>query len=117
MKSAVTNHVRTLGALVFIVALLAACSSTSSTSGNTPTSGGTLAPGANFKLGVSLTFNNTDFWTNYISYEQKFASQYNATLIGPLVANNDAAKQIIDIHTLLQEGPQPLIVSHVYSAA
>src|SRR5216684_8541354 len=68
-------------------------------------------------LGVSLTFNNTDFWTNYISYETKFAAQYNATLIGPLVANGDPAKQITDIHTLIQEGAQALIVNPVDSAA
>jgi len=120
MKSKFSNRLRALGALVIIAAILAACGSTSgtsSTSGTTTTSGGTLAPGANFKLGVSLTFNNTDFWTNYISYEQKFATQYNATLIGPLVANNDAAKQITDIHTLIQEGAQALIVNPVDSAA
>ena len=119
MKSMFSIRLRALGALVIIVAILAACGSTSSTStsGTTTTSGGTLAPGAPFKLGVSLTFNNTDFWTNYISYEQKFSSQYNATLIGPLVANNDAAKQINDIHTLIQEGAQALIVNPVDSAA
>ena len=119
MKSKFSIRLRALGALVIIVAILAACGSTSSTStsGTTPTSGGTLAPGANFKLGVSLTFNNTDFWTNYISYEKTFAAKYNATLIGPLVANNDAGQQITDIHTLIQEGAQALIVNPVDSAA
>jgi ribose transport system substrate-binding protein len=86
--------------------LLAACSGASASS-----SGGKLAPNASFKLGVSLTFNNTDFWTNYISYEKKFAQQYNAQLLGPLIANNDAQKQIEDIHTLIQEGAQALIVN------
>src|SRR5712691_587318 len=102
MKSKFASLLRALGALVIVATILAACGSTSgSTSGSTPTSGSgsTLAPGASFKLGVSLTFNNTDFWTNYIKYETKFAAQYKATLIGPLVANNDAAKQITDIHT------------------
>ena len=80
-------------------------------------SSGNLAPNASFKLGVSLTFNNTDFWTNYITYETKFATQYNAQLLGPLVANNDAQKQIADIHTLIQEGAQALIVNPVDSAA
>jgi simple sugar transport system substrate-binding protein/ribose transport system substrate-binding protein len=121
MKAKIANRLRALGVLVIIAALLAACggstSGTTSTSSNASTSGGKLAPGAGFKLGVSLTFNNTDFWTNYISYETKFASQYNATLIGPLVANNDAAKQITDIHTLIQEGAQALIVNPVDSAA
>ncbi len=119
MKSKFSIRLRTLGALVIIAAILAACGGTSgtSTSGSTSSSGGTLAPGAPFKLGVSLTFNNTDFWTNYISYEKTFAAKYNATLIGPLVANNDAAQQNTDIHTLIQEGAQALIVNPVDSAA
>ena len=115
MKSKLANRLRALGALIVVAIVLAACGGTSG--GSASTSGGKLAPNANFKLGVSLTFNNTDFWTNYISYETKFAAQYNATLIGPLVANNDAAKQITDIHTLIQEGAQALIVNPVDSAA
>src|SRR6202165_5352436 len=120
MKSKFASLLRELAELVVVATVLAACGGTSgSTSGSTPTSGSgnTLAPGASFKLGVSLTFNNTDFWTNYISYEAKFATQYHATLIGPLVANNDAGKQITDIHTLIQEGAQALIVNPVDSAA
>jgi len=104
--------------VILIIPLLAACGQAQgSSSPSTSTGSGPLAPGASFKLGVSLTFNNTDFWTNYIAYETKFAAQYNATLIGPLVANNDAAKQITDIHTLIQEGAQALIVNPVDSAA
>jgi ribose transport system substrate-binding protein len=120
MKSQFASLLRALGALVIVATVLVACGSTSgttSTSSSTSTSGSTLAPNASFKLGVSLTFNNTDFWTNYISYETKFAAQYNATLIGPLVANNNAAQQITDIHTLIQEGAQALIVNPVDSAA
>ncbi|MFL5705468.1 MAG: phosphate ABC transporter substrate-binding protein PstS, partial [Ktedonobacteraceae bacterium] len=76
MKSNFASRLRVLGALAVVAALvLAACGSTpGSTSGSPSTSGSTLAPGASFKLGVSLTFNNTDFWTNYISYEKKFAT-------------------------------------------
>ncbi|HLZ63094.1 MAG TPA: sugar ABC transporter substrate-binding protein [Ktedonosporobacter sp.] len=120
MVSKFASLLRALAALVVAATVLAACGGTSSPStgsGGTSAPGGALAPGANFKLGVSLTFNNTDFWTNYITYQTKFASQYNATLIGPLVANNDAAKQITDIHTLIQEGAQALIVNPVDSAA
>ena len=121
MKAKFPSRLQALAALGVILAIvLAACGGTSGptpTSGSTSTSGSTLAPGASFKLGVSLTFNNTDFWTNYISYETKFAAQYNATLIGPLVANNDPPKQITDIHTLIQEGAQALIVNPVDSAA
>ncbi len=119
MKSKFAYLLRVLSALVVFALVLAACGSTGGTAtpGATSSTGGTLAPGASFKLGVSLTFNNTDFWTNYIKYETQFATQYNATLIGPLVANNDAAKQITDIHTLIQEGAQALIVNPVDSAA
>ena len=116
MKSKFASRLRVLAALSVVAIILTACGgSGGTTTGNT--SGSTLAPGASFKLGVSLTFNNTDFWTNYISYETKFAAQYNATLIGPLVANNNAAQQITDIHTLIQEGAQALIVNPVDSAA
>ncbi len=116
MKSKFASRLQALGVVIVIAALLAACGGPS---GTTSTSGSSskLVPGSSFKLGVSLTFNNTDFWTNYISYETKFAQQYNATLIGPLVANNDAAKQITDIHTLIQQGAQALIVNPVDSAA
>src|SRR5216683_7753242 len=117
MRMTIAHRLRALGVLIVVVLTLAACGGTSSNAGSSPSGSGNLAPNANFKLGVSLTFNNTDFWTNYISYETKFATQYNATLIGPLVANNNAAKQITDIHTLIQEGAQALIVNPVDSAA
>jgi ribose transport system substrate-binding protein len=123
MKSGFASRLHVLGLLGIIAALvLTACGGTpastpASTPGSTSNSGGKLAAGANFKLGVSLSFNNTDFWTNYISYETKFATQYNATLVGPLVAAGDPAKQITDIHTLIQEGAQALIVNPVDSAA
>ena len=117
MKSQFASRLRALSALVIIAIVFVACGSTSGGTSTTSSSGGALAPGASFKLGVSLTFNNTDFWTNYITYEKQFATQYNATLIGPLVANNNAAQQITDIHTLIQEGAQALIVNPVDSAA
>ena len=114
MKSTFSSRLLALVALGVVAAtLLAACGSTP----NNSSSSGNLAPNASFKLGVSLTFNNTDFWTNYITYETKFAQQYNAQLLGPLVANNDAGQQITDIHTLIQEGAQALIVNPVDSAA
>jgi len=123
MKSKFASRLRALSAFVVVAILLAACGGTSgsgnaSTPGATSTTGSTtLAPGASFKLGVSLTFNNTDFWTNYIKYETQFATQYHATLIGPLVNNNNPAQQITDVHTLIQEGAQALIVNPADSAA
>lgn len=107
-------------ALVAAVGLVLAGAAACSTTGPGSTgSGGSahIKSGETFKLGVSLTFNNTDFWTSYISYEKRFAGQYHANLIGPLVANNDSGKQITDIHTLISEGAQALIVNPVDSAA
>jgi simple sugar transport system substrate-binding protein/ribose transport system substrate-binding protein len=101
-------------ATTLIVVLAMTAAACGSSSGG---AGGKLAPGANFKLGVSLTFDNTDFWTNYIKYETQFAKQYNATLLGPLVANNKSDQQFTDIKTLIQEGAQALIVNPVDSAA
>jgi ribose transport system substrate-binding protein len=123
MKSRFPRRLSMLGVLgIVAVIVLSACGGSTSGGGSTSStsssgSGGKLAAGANFKLGVSLSFNNTDFWTNYITYETQFAKQYNATLIGPLVAAGDPAKQITDIHTLIQEGAQALIVNPVDSAA
>ena len=114
MVSKLVSFLGRLAPLILIATILAACGSQSSA----PLSnGGKLASNASFKLGISLTFNNTDFWTNSIAYETKFASQYNATVIGPLIANNDPAKQITDIHSLIQQGAQALIVNPVDSAA
>lgn len=104
-------------AAVGVVALTvtAACSSVKTST--TPAAPHSLSASASFKVGVSLTLDNTDFWTAYISYEKKFASQYNAQLIGPLVANGDPGRQITDINTLISEGAQALIVNPVDSAA
>jgi ribose transport system substrate-binding protein len=97
------------------VAVLAACSTTSTAS--TAGSGSKLGAKQSFKLGVSLTLNNTDFWTSYIKYESTYAKKYNAKLIGPIVANGNAGQQITDIHTLISEGAQALIINPVDSAA
>lgn len=108
-----------IGVALFAAAGLAACSSTASpnASSSGKASAAKLAADAPFKLGVSLTLNNTDFWTSYIGYEKKFADQYNAQLIGPVVANGDAGKQFTDIRTLIAQGAQALIVNPVDSAA
>lgn len=108
---------RSTGVVLVVLAtmVLAGCSST-----NKAASGGgsaKLKTDAPFKLGVSLTLNNTDFWTSYISYEKKFAHQYKAQLLGPVVAAGDAGKQITDIHTLIAQGAQALIVNPVDSDA
>jgi ribose transport system substrate-binding protein len=102
-----------VGAAAALAALVMACGGGSSPS----SSAGGLKADQTFRLGVSLTFNNTDFWTNYINYQKRFAQQYRATLIGPLVANNDPGQQLTDIRTLISQGAQALIVNPVDSAA
>jgi simple sugar transport system substrate-binding protein/ribose transport system substrate-binding protein len=111
-----------LGLAAASMVVLAACGSSSSSSNSGGSSGASGSGGSSssskpFKLGVSLTFNNTDFWSAYISYEQQFAKQYGAQLIGPLVNNNDPGKQITDVHTLIDEGANALIVNPADSAA
>lgn len=104
-----------MGLVVLVATGLAACSSTNTTASDSGSA--KLKPDAPFKLGVSLTLNNTDFWTSYIGYEKKFADQYKAELIGPVVANGDAGKQLTDIRTLIAQGAQALIVNPVDSDA
>jgi ribose transport system substrate-binding protein len=115
-----------VGLAVASLLALAGCGSSGSSSaatggGSSSGSGSTTSSSSSsskpFKLGVSLTFNNTDFWSAYISYEQQFAKQYGAQLIGPLVNNNNPGQQITDVHTLIQEGATALIVNPADSAA
>jgi ribose transport system substrate-binding protein len=95
-----------------IVLILAAC-------GGSSTSGGTAPPA---KIGVVLTYNLPGFWGNYFKYEAQYATQLNANLLTPLVANveangNEAAQQITDIHSLVDQGVKALIVNPADSAA
>lgn len=109
---------RIAGAVVAAVLVVGvgACSE-SGPGGSSDTTAAKLGANETFKLGVSLTFNNTDFWTSYISYQKRFADRYHAKLIGPLVANNDSGKQVGDIRTLIAQGAQALVVNPVDSAA
>lgn len=105
-----------LAAAVLLAGVTAACSETGP--GSKPADAkASLGAGETFKLGVSLTLNNTDFWTSYISYQKRFAGTYKAKLLGPLVANNNSGKQVSDIRTLISQGAQALIVNPVDSAA
>lgn len=111
---------RRLIGLAAVAALVMGPVAACSESGPGSPSGGSgtkLGKTETFKLGVSLALNNTDFWTSYIGYQKQYAKQQHAKLIGPLVNNNDSGKQITDIHTLISEGAQALIVNPVDSAA
>ena len=62
-------------------------------------------------IGVALTYNNTAFWASYITYEQQYAKQMHVKLIGPLLAQADAALQNQQIQNLVNEGAQAIIVN------
>jgi ABC-type sugar transport system substrate-binding protein len=63
------------------------------------------------KVGVDLTYNNTAFWTAYISYEQQYAKQYHVKLLGPLLAAANASLQNTQIEDLVNEGAKAVIIN------
>jgi ABC-type sugar transport system substrate-binding protein len=75
----------------------------------------TAANAAPIKIGVALTYNDTAFWTAYISYEQQFAKQFGVKLIGPLVCCADfkthTALQNQQVEDLVNEGAQAIILN------
>jgi ribose transport system substrate-binding protein len=81
------------------------------------TTGGHARKSVGIKIGVSLAGYSTDFWSSYVAYEKQFAKQYGVTLVGPVSANGDAAKQATDVKTLISQGVNALILNPVDSAA
>jgi len=75
----------------------------------------TTASAAPIKIGIALTYNNTPFWSAYISYEQQFAKQYGVKLIGPLICcdtyGSDAPLQNQQVKDLVNEGAQAIILN------
>ncbi|HMK97813.1 MAG TPA: sugar ABC transporter substrate-binding protein [Acidimicrobiales bacterium] len=73
------------------------------------------ASAAPIKIGVALTYNNTPFWSAYISYEQQFASQFGVQLIGPLVCcdtyGSDAPLQNQQVKDLVNEGANAIVLN------
>jgi ABC-type sugar transport system substrate-binding protein len=63
------------------------------------------------KIGVDLTYNNTDFWSAYISYEQSFAKKDKVKLLGPLLSAASASLQNQQIEELVNEGAKAVIVN------
>lgn len=85
--------------------LATACSSSSG--------GGTAASSGSKQvtIGVDLTYNNTDFWSAYINYEQQDAQRMHVKLLGPLLAAANASLQNQQIENLVNEGAQAIIVN------
>ena len=75
----------------------------------------TTANAAPIKIGVALTYNNTPFWSAYISYEQQFAKQLGVQLIGPLVCcdtyGSNAPLQNQQVKDLVNEGAQAVVLN------
>ncbi len=108
--------------------LAAACSSSSTSSTSTPASTAaspastasaavsTAAASAGSSsgqvaIGVSLTYNNTAFWSAYINYETQYAQQMNVKLLGPLLSAASASLQNQQIEQLVNEGAKAIIVN------
>ena len=79
---------------------------------------GSAAPGGSgtakhgqVTVGVDLTYNNTAFWASYISYERQYAQSMHVKLLGPLLAQANAALQNQQIENLVNEGAQAIIVN------
>jgi simple sugar transport system substrate-binding protein/ribose transport system substrate-binding protein len=91
-------------ALTAVAVLAAACGSSSS--------GGAAKSGSGaVTIGVDLTYNNTAFWAAYINYETQYASSMHIKLLGPLLAQANAALQNQQIENLVNEGAQAIIVN------
>ena len=105
----------------------AACSSSTTSSTSTPASTGAPASTASaavstaaasagsscgqVTIGVSLTYNNTAFWSAYINYETQYAQQMNVKLLGPLLSAASASLQNQQIEQLVNEGAKAIIVN------
>ena len=75
------------------------------------TSVSAAASAKTYKIGVSLTYNNTDFWSAYITYEKQFAKSMHVKLIGPLLSAASASLQNQQIEELVNEGAKAVIVN------
>src|SRR6201993_4915562 len=104
--------------------LAAACSSSSTSSTSTPAAPASTASAAvstaaasaasssssgQVTIGVSLTYNNTAFWSAYINYETQYAQQMNVKLLGPLLSAASASLQNQQIEQLVNEGAQAIV--------
>jgi simple sugar transport system substrate-binding protein/ribose transport system substrate-binding protein len=62
-----------------------------------------------------LTYNNTAFWSAYISYEKQYAKQMGIQLVGPVVCCDtygaDAPLQNTQVESMVNEGVQAIILN------
>jgi len=76
----------------------------------------TKCTGSPIKIGVDVPLNNTDFWTAWIAYMDKFAQQCNFQQVSSL-SNNDPAKEYTNIKTMIDGGVQAIIANPPDSSA
>jgi ABC-type sugar transport system substrate-binding protein len=69
------------------------------------------AAAADTKIGVALTYNNTAFWSAYLTYESQYAKQMHIKLLGPLLAGTNASLQNTQVENLVNEGAKAVIVN------
>jgi ribose transport system substrate-binding protein len=62
-------------------------------------------------IGIALTYNNTAFWSAYITYESQYAKQMKIKLLGPLLAGTNASLQNTQVDDLVNEGAKAVIVN------
>lgn len=95
-----------IGAVVVVAATVAVVSSPATTSAHSA-----KAAAAPIKIGVDLTYNNTDFWSAYINYESQYAKQMHVKLLGPLLSAASASLQNSQVEDLVNEGAKAVIVN------
>jgi len=76
---------------------------------------GTASAAAPIKIGVVLTYNNTAFWSAYISYENQYAKQMGIQLVGPVVCCDtygaNAPLQNTQVESMVNEGVKAIILN------
>ncbi len=95
-----------LGAAIAVAATAAVVSVPATTSAHQARTAAAPTP-----IGIALTYNNTAFWTAYISYEAQYAKADNIKMLGPLVAGTNASLQNTQVEDLVNEGAKAVVVN------
>ena len=62
-------------------------------------------------IGVDLTYDNTNFWAAYDTYEAQYAKSLHIKVLGPLLASANASLQNTQVEELVSEGAQAVVVN------
>ncbi|MBB4685407.1 sugar ABC transporter substrate-binding protein [Amycolatopsis jiangsuensis] len=105
-----TKVIRLAAAVAVCGVVLGACGSTK----DKPASSGGAAGG---RVGATVPLLTSPFWQAYHNYVPQMAKEQGLDALPTVNADNDAAKLITDIGTLLNQGIKGLVVTPVDSAA